>query len=247
MWLLVSACGVRKVETTPGMALLTLTPREIIKNHNATKASFKSLSGKLKIDFKSGKTSQGIPATVRIVKDEGIWISALFGMAKAYITPEEVSFYSSINKIYYRGSFEELSQFLGTQIDYNALQNLLLGETIVPLKAQRSKWTIAENRYRFNPQQAEKLFKMWLDIEPDTYTLKHTLIAEPDSDGSIAIDYQSYQKIAGVSIPQTFTIEAHKGNIQSSVRVEYRNINLNKELKFPYTIPTGYKKITLLP
>ncbi len=243
--LMLSACGVRKIETTPGVALLSLAPREIIKNHEATKANFTSLSGRLKIDFRSGKTSQGIPATVRIVKDEGIWISALFGMAKALITPTEVSFYSSINKVYFTGSFEELSRFLGTQIDFNTLQNLLLGETVVPLKPQRSKWSIAENRYRFNPQQAAKLFKLWLDIEPETYELKRTLIAEPNSDGSISIDYESYQTISGVSIPESMRILAKKGNVQSEVAISYRNISLNKSLKFPYEIPGGFKKLTL--
>jgi hypothetical protein len=245
--LLLSACGVRKIETTPGVALLTLAPREIIKNHHATKANFNSLSGRLKIDFKSGKTSQGIPATVRIIKDEGIWISALFGMAKALITPEEVSFYSAINKVYFTGSFQELSVFLGTQIDYNTLQNLLLGETVVPLKPQRSKWSIAENRYRFNPQQAAKLFKLWLDIEPETYELKRTLISEPNSDGSITIDYESYQEISGVSIPESLRIKAQKGRVQSEVNVSYRNISLNRTLKFPYTIPAGFKKLSLKP
>jgi hypothetical protein len=48
-------------------------------------------------------------------------------MAKASITPTSVSYYEKIKGTYFEGDFSALSQWLGTDLDYNKIQNMLLG------------------------------------------------------------------------------------------------------------------------
>jgi hypothetical protein len=48
-------------------------------------------------------------------------------MAKASITPTSVSYYGT----YFEGDFSALSQWLGTDLDYNKIQNMLLGEALI--------------------------------------------------------------------------------------------------------------------
>jgi hypothetical protein len=48
-------------------------------------------------------------------------------MAKASITPTSVSYYGT----YFEGDFSALSQWLGTDLDYNKIQNMLLGEPLI--------------------------------------------------------------------------------------------------------------------
>jgi hypothetical protein len=49
-------------------------------------------------------------------------------MAKASITPTSVSYYEKIKGTYFEGDFSALSQWLGTDLDFNKIQNMLLGE-----------------------------------------------------------------------------------------------------------------------
>lgn len=243
--LVLSSCGSRKIKTTPGVALVALSPRVIIKEHGDINRDFNSLSGRMKIDLKTGTKTTSVPASFRMIKDQGIWISAFFGLAKALITPEEVSFYSSTNKMYFKGSFEELSSYVGTELTYDLLQRFLLGATAVELKPQRSAWEVSNNFYRYAMVDKKDRYKLHLDIEPGSFQLKNTLISEGSGNGSIKIEYLGYQKIDGVSIPQQLRLTALAEKFNSSLDIEYRNLSLNRQLRFPYKIPQGYKELQL--
>lgn len=243
--LLMSSCGTRKIRTTPGVALVALSPRVIIKEHLEINRAFNSLSGRMKIEFKDENKSTLVPASFRMIKDQGIWVSAFFGLAKALITPTEVSFYSASNKLFFKGSFEQLSAYVGTELTYDLLQRFLLGYAAVELKAQRSSWLVTDNYYRYAIEDKKDRYKLHIDIEPNSYQLKNTIISEGSGLGSINIEYLDYQNIDGVSIPQHLKLSAQGAQFNSSLDIEYRNVSLNRQLRFPYKIPAGYKELKL--
>ncbi len=243
--MILSSCGSRKIKTTPGVALVALSPRLIIKEHGEINREFNSLSGRMKIELNTGDKVTSVPASFRMIKDQGIWISAFFGLAKALITPEEVSFYTSTNKSYFKGSFEQLSTLVGTELNYDLLQRFLLGFAAVELKAQRSLWEVTNNFYRYAMVDKKDRYKLHIDIEPGSYQLKNTIISEGSGEGSIKIEYLGYQKIDGVSIPEHLRLSAEAKQFNSSLDIEYKNLSLNRQLKFPYKIPEGYKELKL--
>jgi hypothetical protein len=69
-------------------------------------------------------------------------------MAKASITPTSVSYYEKIKGTYFEGDFSALSQWLGTDLDYNKIQNMLLGA----LRFIKGKYkeSLGEQSYRLD-------------------------------------------------------------------------------------------------
>lgn len=242
-----ASCGVKKTATTsPAIGVnSSMGAKTVIKNHYKAAGAFKTLSGSMKIDYQSGKTSQGIPATFRMERDKALWISVFFGMGKAYITPKKVAFYSSVNKVSFEGDFETLSAYIGTPLTFNTIQGLLLGESALDLKAQKFKVAPQSNAYRLKPQRALAFFKIFVDIDPSHFKVKQTQISQAKTQGNLHISYPSYTQIDGILLPASIDIQAQMGEIETSVGIKYKNISVNRPLRFPFKIPKGLNALSL--
>jgi len=241
-----SACGAKKVGVVKGAAVnTTLGSKAVIKSHYAAAAEFKTLSGRMKIDYKSGGSEQSIPATFRMEKDKALWLSVFFGMGKAFITPKKVSFYSALNNISFEGDFEALSSFVGTPLDFSMIQGLLLGESAVDLKSQRFKLDAATGVYRLKPQRAMAFFKLFIDLDPTSFKVVQAQISQASQDSSIQINYPAYETMDGLLLPAKISVEAQLGSATTSVGISYKNISVNRPLNFPFKIPKGLKALSL--
>jgi hypothetical protein len=222
-----------------------LSAKSIIKSHDQNKTNFKTLRGKLKIDYANGDDAQSFAVSLRMEKDKGIWISAPFGIVKAYVTPDRVSFYNKLQNEYFDGNFSYLSQLLGTEVDFNSVQNLLLGEAILDLKNDKYVVSTINNSYRLTPKTARTLFKVMFQIEPKNFKMATQQVSQPEKGRMLQIKYKNYQNVGPTVWPNEIFISALDGTTENTITLEYRNLELNQKLNFPYTIPNGYKEIVL--
>ena len=113
----------------------SLAAAKIISGHYENEKNFSTLNIRANAKYKDDKQSHSVTADIRIKKDEIIWINVKllgFPVAKALITPEKVSYYEKINNTYFEGDFSLLSNWLGTELDFNKVQNLLTGTSTNP-------------------------------------------------------------------------------------------------------------------
>src|SRR6056297_706474 len=241
---LIFSCKGAKV-ITDGSIDERLSAKMVIKSHDQNKTNFKTLRGKLKIDYTNGEDTQSFTVSLRMEKDQGIWISAPFGIVKAYVTPKRVTFYNKLQNEYFDGNFSYLSQLLGTDVDFNSIQNLLLGEAIFDLKNDKYLVSEIDNTYRLTPKTARSLFKVMFQIEPNNFKMATQQVSQPEQGRMLQIDYKNYQNVGPTVWPNKIFISALDGTAENAITLEYRNLELNQKLNFPYTIPNGYKEIVL--
>ncbi len=128
-----------------------ISSEEIIKNYSNNKLDFSTLYIKANAQYKDKNQSQNVSAEIKIKRDEKILISIRFlgiTMAKALITPESVQYYEKINGKYFEGNYEMLSQWLGTDLDFKKVQNMLLGQTIDSLQHTKYKESQIDKLYK---------------------------------------------------------------------------------------------------
>lgn len=222
-----------------------LTAKAIIRNHYYSHLSFKTLSGKVRIDFSDGETTQSVSVSLRMEKDKAIWLSAPLGIVKAYITPERVSFYNKMDNEYFDGNFSYLSQLLGTDLDFEKVQNLLLGEALFDLRDEKYMVDIANDNYLLKPKKAGELFKTLFQIEPLNYRMVTQQLSQPWHKRLLEINYKNYQKVNKWILPGEIDILALDGEKTNNITLEFRNMEFNRALNFPYSIPNGFKEIVL--
>ncbi len=165
-------------------------------------------------------------------------------MAKVQITPDKVSFYNKLENEYFDGGFTYLSSILGTDVDFKLVQNLLIGNAVLDLREEKYTASIFEDKYSLKPKNKNDLYKILFFLEPKNFKIAKQQISQPLEDRFLNMDY-SYQEVANKVIPNTIKIEAVSDSKVNNIALEYKSMEFDRELNFPYKIPKGFKEIGL--
>jgi len=222
-----------------------ISSKVVAKNHNDNKLDFKTIRGRFRVGYESNDDSQSHSIGLRMEKDKAIMLIAPLGFVKVYITPERVSFYNKLQNEYFDGDFSYLSDLLGTELDFEKVQNMLLGQAIFNLEDDKYKTSIVNNAYQLKPTKDLELFKRLFLIEPQNFKVASQQISQPKEGRVLNINYKSYQKIEDKVFPESIEIIAEEIDNRIKIEIDYKNVEFNQRISFPYKIPKGYKEIVL--
>ena len=239
---LLVSCGTKKT-IVGGEKASGLSAKTVIKNHYKNQLDFKTIRGRIKIDYNDGYSSKGFTMSLRMEKDKAIWVSATLNMAKMLITPNRVSFYNKLDNTYFDGDFAYLSNLLGTELNFEKVQNVLLGQALFNLKAEPYNNTVVNDNYQLQPLEDIALFRKLFAIEPTNFKMALQQLSQPEKERMLKIRYKTYQKIDERIFPDAIVITAQEGQNNTTIELEYKNIAFNQSVSFPYRIPEGYKEI----
>ncbi len=222
-----------------------LSAKQIIKENNKTIANFKTLQSRVKIDYTKDGKSKGVGVNLRMEKDKVIWMNGPLSVARAKITPDRVSFYDKLNNQYFDGDFRLLSDLLGTDLDFDKVQNILLGDAIYDLNKGSYKASTHENSYVIQPKEQEALFEIFFLLNPGHFKMDSQQITQNQENRHLEVDYIKYQEVEKQKLPEIIKIIALDAGDETIIDLEYRSISLNQDLRFPFRIPSGYDEIIL--
>ena len=241
--LLFFSCKSAKTISTTEVVNSNLSAKQLIKNNGKNIANFRTLTAKVKADYSRKDQSKGTTISLRMEKDKIIWMSAPFSMAKVLITPEKVSFYNKIDNTYFDGDFKLLSEFVGTDLDFYKVQNILLGEALYDLKKEEYVASTFEKSYLLKPKDQSALFEIFYLLNPTHFKMDSQQFAQPNENRILQIDYKDYQRVNKQKLPQTIKIIAVESLDETIIDLEYKSVELNEKIRFPFRIPSGYKEI----
>ena len=219
---------------------------KIINGHYANETNFKTLNIKANAKYEDPSQSHSLNADIRIKKNEIIWINIKilgFPIAKALITPAKVSYYEKINNTYFEGDFSMLSNWLGTDLDFQKVQNLLLGKSIDDLS--KGNWISGINDKLFKLSQAQTTdISKEFYFEAANFLLKKETITQASQNRALEIQYPSYKEVERIFLPNEINIKAAQKD-KISIAIEYKNTTFNENLNYSYAIPSDYKAIQI--
>ena len=222
-----------------------MSVKQIVKNHNKFQSKFKTLQGRLKVEYIQGDRSEVHTLTLRMENDKTIWINAFLNMVRVKITPEGVRFYNKLDNTYFDGDYALISEFLGADLQFENLQNLLLGEAIFNLKSKEFKKVTHPNSYMLTPKKSNTLFELLYLINPTYFKLDAQQLSQTLEQNVLKIQYRSYQKVGGLVLPENMAITANNTNERTSLNLNIKSVSLDQPLRFPFNIPKGFKAIEL--
>ncbi|WP_298117821.1 DUF4292 domain-containing protein [Flavobacterium sp.] len=218
---------------------------KIIQSHYNNKFEFSTLYIKANAKYEDENNSQNVTAEIKIKKDEKILVSIRFlgiTMAKALITPTKVQYYEKLGGKYFEGDYASLSQWLGTDLDFNKVQNLLIGQALDNLNDSKYSATIIDKLYKLDDIKDSSTKKSYF-FEAENFLLKKQEFNQPTQDRKLQISYPEYQKLSDKIVPLNFSIEAQQKKGKTNIDIDYKNITFNEEFSFPYSVPDGYERI----
>ena len=220
---------------------------EIIANHYNNKINFSTVYIKSNVRFSDEKQTQNVTAEIKIKKDEQILISVRFlgiTMAKALITPTSVSYYEKMNGTYFEGDFSGLSQWLGTDLDFSKIQNMLLGEAFDNLQQGKYVLSKSEQGFELVDLQSEKTKKNYV-FDTEKFQIQKQEISQPEQDRMIQVSYSERASFNEGAVPMQVLINALQAKGKTEIRFNYNAVSFNEALSFPYSVPNGYKRILI--
>ena len=239
------SCNSKKAVIAEGNARETVASSEVIKNHYNLKRNFKTAYIKSSAKFKDDKLSQNVSAEIRIQKDEQILVSVRFlgiTMAKAHITPKFVKYYEKIGGKYFEGDYSTLSKWLGTDLDFQKVQNMLIGEAMDDLRKGKYKTTVEDQLFKVADTSNKNTEKSFF-FEAANYLIKKQEITQAKEDRMLLVSYPNHQDYPQVVMPTEVKIEAYQKGKKTNIDIQYNSISFDENLTFPYSVPEGYDRI----
>lgn len=219
---------------------------KVINGHYKNQHDFKTLNIRANAKYEDEKQSHSMNADIRIKKDEIIWINIKFlgiPMAKAMITPIKVSYYEKINNTYFEGDFSMLSNWLGTDLDFNKVQNLFLGKAIDDLTKDRWISEVVDKMFKLSsPTDVDVSQEFY--FEGANYLLKKETIKQVSQNRNLEIRYPSYKEEKEMFLPNEINIKAEQKS-KVTIDIEYKHTTFNEDLSYPYSVPSGYTAVEI--
>mgnify|MGYP001969625851 CR=1 FL=1 len=225
--------------------------QKVVKKHVKTQFTANTLESKIKVYYtnnKGGKKKrQDFTVRLRMIKDSVIWMRATKAITvfKLKITPDSFSYYSPLSKEYFEGDFSLLEQLLGVPMNFQQIQDLLLGKSIFEMKRKRFSAKIVDNSYQLTPKSQEDIFHMFFKVNPMHFKLDQMFLEHQEKDQTLRINYNEYTQVDSDFIPKKMVINSTDQDIFTLINLEYRSLKLNEPIRISYRIPSGYKRIEI--
>jgi len=244
--LVVISCKSSKSTIENSVAIKSISVKKVSKKYLQNRFHKNTVEARLKVAYQDVTNKQNLSVTLRIDKDEVIWLNATYIgviVARVKITPSSVSYYEKINKTYFTGSFEFLKNILGTDVNFTQLQNLLLGQAIFDLNGQEYKAVVDNNAHLLLPVEQKALFDVLFWINPIHFKLDRQELNSRLKNQTLKVVYKKYTTIDDETFPKNIEIRAKENDRFTNIDIEYRSVIFNKVFSTPFKVPNGYKQI----
>src|ERR1035437_7878073 len=233
--------------------------RTLTSNLKTNEFKFDRLNAKLGIEALIDSISESFTVNLRIKKDSIIWMSiSKLGIegGRILITKDSVKFINSIGKKYFRGDFTYIGQLMNTDIDFEMLQSLLVGNSVEFYDDdEKLKPGISVCQYTIGTIRKKKLRKVMergkelkdpvesIYLIPETFKIARIVFYDFNPARSLDVHYDEFEKIDSLHwFPKkmNYVIKADK-NV--NIDINYSKVSLNAEQTFPFKIPNNYEPI----
>lgn len=204
---------------------------------------YQTFSSKANINIRTANDNQSLSTNIKMRKNKDIWssVQALGGLmevARGYITTDSLKAIVRIGKKAYQLSYEEGLQLLQADIEFSALQNLIIGNPLIEGGKIIKSY---EDSLLFNIDIQKGDYYQTLSYDKSTHLLQTLVLKAPKKSFECKVNYKNYKPLA---MKEAF---AHSQSIQIInkgeaifVEMNFSNVQLNTPLEMQFSIPSSY-------
>jgi len=233
--------GCSKKVVTP---LTTKSPTAVL---NIEEINFEYFQGKARMILRDANKEREVKANIRIRKDSVIWMTfSVIGVqgGKALINKDSITIVSNVDKEYFVFDYAELSKRYKFPINYNVIQEAMLGNLIMDRKANDD---VTQEPSFFLLKQHEDAGGIDVTnyVSAASMKIEKVEMKEANSSNSLTLNYSNFQPVGDKLFPYNGTINLFyktvSGLLNTTIIFEYNKAESgDKELKFPFNIPKRY-------
>jgi hypothetical protein len=249
----------KKIVESPS-AQVKLKGEEVIQIYDSVikhEFLFNYFSAKANVDYtdKSGDT-KSFDINLRIKYDTAIWISItpLLGIeaARLYVTRDSVIVLDRVHKTVMRRDFGYFEDMLKTNVNYDMIQAVVVGNYFQYLKNEKLRSLYEEDPYvilsSLNKRQARRSAEekdpnvavvqdFWID---GNYRIAKSRITDNKRDRWVEASYKNFIDVSGYLFPSNLVVTISSSS-PTIMKIDYnRAMNLDS-LQMPFSVPDKYE------
>ena len=217
---------------------------QVVRQVDAHQLRFTTFSGRAKSKMVINQDQYDVTANVRIEYDQAIWISvtALMGIeaARVLITPDSIKMINRLKGEYLQEPFEYLYQFTTDKLDFNSLQQLLVGNVVQQTLTRDTQ--IWKNGRGYSVQGNLGSYDYTVQLD-SAYRPMRTTWEDVRQNELIEASYADYQHAAGQRFPNQMGISVAAPGLKIQAEMRFSRIVYDEILDMPFRIPDRYKAI----
>lgn len=221
---------------------------------------FETFSAKFTLDMVVDKKKTSFRGMIRMRKDSVIWISlspALgIEMARILISQDSVKFINRLNKEYMIADYRVVNDFLGTNVDYDVLQSILLGNDLTYYDDGKFRVSYDSKQYHLvtagrsklkkyikTRDDATRIYIQNIFLDPETFKITQMKIKELTKESQkLDATYSNFQVLNEQLFPESVYYDITADN-QVLINLNYSRMDINEPQRFPFSISSKYVRI----
>jgi len=241
--MVLAACSKKTTVTT------TSTPSTYVPVASVAieEVNFDYLHGKARMVFKEGNNEREVRANIRIRKDSVIWMNFdVVGIqgGRVLINKDSITVINNVKKEYYVFSYGDLSKKFRFDINYDAIQSVMLGNLIHP-KSERD--SVEQKSATLLLSQNSGTVQILNFISAANMKIQKVELKETNTHNAVTINYGNFQPVGDKLFPYDDTItifyKTAAGLLNTAIIFEYTKAEVgDKQLRFPFNIPKKYER-----
>ena len=256
--LLVACHSNRELAKNVGPKLNNKSPKQLSKLVTGTDFQFDWLYLKASAKFKSPTENQSFKIRVKMRKDSVIWMSAMalgVEVSRVLITTDSLQMLDRIHGKYYVGDFEYLSNMIQTDVNFQVLQAMMLGNSMLWDENAKRKSDVDSAAYvlrqfsrrrqrRRNTEavdpSAELFYTFWID--PEMFRVVKLSVKDPIQNKNLVAQFDAFQKQGDFLFPKKQSFQV-TGKESLSLSLEYSKIVVDVPQRLPFKVSQKYERV----
>ncbi len=243
------SCGAQKNTATPVDTNSPVENKDFFTTIKK-KSDFTQVKINSKIDAETESYVPTIDATIYIENGSKIWMnmSAMFiNVARGIATQDGIKAYEKWNKTYIESDFSYLNNLLNVNfINYEALQNLLVGKAFLPISETDYVLTKNAQGHTIKTKNKQKVtvngktaeYDVTMDYNP-SLDLNRVYLSD-NAQNQLEVLYTDWLQVENQRFPKNVKIII-KGQKNGQILIENTKFDFSK-MEVPFSIPDNYTK-----
>jgi hypothetical protein len=237
------------------------SPKTLMTEMRKSEFRFEWMTAKISCKAYDDSSSAEFEVNLRMRKDSAIWLNVLgplnIKIARVLITKDSVKFVQyqdgtlGAQPKCFQGDFALLSQMLQTDVDYDMMQSLLVGNSVSFYEEEekmKSSINQGECRYTLGTIRKRRLRKViegqtppkdplqTISLNPDGFKILNIFFLD-EQNRTFKASYSEFTPLDSMIFPYKAEFFARGINKSAGMNMVYTSIKLNKPTDFPFSIP----------
>lgn len=214
--------------------------KQAIENHNV---DYKTLAASAKINIQSSVESGQGKTNIRILKDSLIWMNIKkfgFEVARILINPDSIFIVYRFEKVYEKGSLDDLSRGIGLDVNFEKLQTFFVGNSLEP-DSENIDYEYKDGLYSVHSQNDQYLLSYLIGAK----TLHiHQFDIIDEQDRKVSLQYSDYKQLENSKDFSYFRVyNAPLYETEAKLEIDISSLEFNKTFDIKFEIPDHYEEL----